>query len=329
LNAGTATFVNTSNSGTLGIGGLATFVNSSNTGTFGVAGVATHASNIVQTAAGAFISNAGIFSNASNVLLTGGATSFLSNSGILSNTGAGAFFLNTSNTGTLGVNGITTHTGQVNTTSISNSGNISTNTLNVGQISTIYINSDNAESRLLNASESVSFPEAIIYDSNTFSTGTFRYSTLTTLFSLPDTSLLYFNNLVIGGAYVWPGQTISALDYTGLYEETIITTFSGAGRIGIPASAASNTFSRTIFSNVTGGTPPYAVVMDPNTLMTDVKVGFGSLDDNNAGVNLTNTSSIITGSTSGPTNVTFTLIDSSTPRFVRSVVYSYKVVVVA
>jgi hypothetical protein len=120
---------------------------------------------------------------------------------------------------------------------------------------------------------------------------------------------------------------ISALDYTELYEETIITSFTGAGRIGIPASAASNTFIRTIFSNVTGGTPPYAVIMDPNTLAADVKVGFGS--GANAGVNLTNTSSIITGSTSGPTNVTFTLIDSSTPRFERSVVYSYQVVVVA
>jgi hypothetical protein len=93
-----------SNAGTLSnTGGAAFFQNTSNTGTFGVAGITTHASNILQTAAASYLSNAGIFSNASNVLLTGGTNSFLSNSGILSNTGAGAFFQNTSNTGTLGV----------------------------------------------------------------------------------------------------------------------------------------------------------------------------------------------------------------------------------
>ena len=98
-----------SNSGIFSnIGAAAFFQSTSNTTTLGVAGITTIASNILQTAPGAYLSNAGIFSNASNVLLTGGATSFLSNSGILSNTGAAAFFQNTSNTGTLGVAQATT-----------------------------------------------------------------------------------------------------------------------------------------------------------------------------------------------------------------------------
>ena len=38
---------------------MATFVNSSNTGTVGIAGVTTHVSNIIQSATAAFISNSG------------------------------------------------------------------------------------------------------------------------------------------------------------------------------------------------------------------------------------------------------------------------------
>ena len=108
---------NTTNSGYLSNGGIlsntvaaAFFQNTSNTGTLGVAGVATHTSNILQTAGAAYLSNAGIFSNASNVILSGGASSYFSNTGILSNTGAAAYFQNTSNTGTLGVAGIATLT---------------------------------------------------------------------------------------------------------------------------------------------------------------------------------------------------------------------------
>jgi hypothetical protein len=61
---------------------------------------------------GIAVNSGATFSNTvnckSNVTLTGGTSSYLSNSGILSNTGAAAYFQNTSNTGTLGVAGAAT-----------------------------------------------------------------------------------------------------------------------------------------------------------------------------------------------------------------------------
>jgi hypothetical protein len=90
------------------------FQNTSNTGTFGVAGIATLAAATVTA-----LSNSGNFSNAG----------FISNNGILSNTTAGAFFQNTSNTGTLGVAGTATFASNITQTAggayISNAGNLS------------------------------------------------------------------------------------------------------------------------------------------------------------------------------------------------------------
>ena len=224
-----------------------------------------------------------------------------------------------SNTGTLGVQGLTT-LGVVSTNSISNSGNISTNTLNAGQISSIYSYTDLAEARLIQVSETIVFPQAVIYDSNDqASFGSFRYSTLTTLFALPNTSLLYFNDLVVGGAYVWPGQTISALDWTSLY------TFGAppSNYILVGATASGGAFSNSIFNDITGGTPPYAVIsITPNDIMTIGKLGFGN--GANAGVVLYN-SSVVGSSQTSPSNVIFTLADSSSPRFQRTVEYYWQI----
>ena len=103
------------------------------------------------------------------------------------------------------------------------------------------------------------------YDIVTSSTGTFRYSTLTAsgLTALPPVSLLYFNNFVIAGAYVWPGQTISALNWS-------LPSVQGSN---YNATTLSNRFITSIQAgniqvaqNVTGGTPPYT--------FTDVTVGY-------------------------------------------------------
>jgi hypothetical protein len=209
-----------------------------------------------------------------------------------------ATFSNSSNTGTLFVNGLTTLnnttnqgtlgvTGLLTTTGISNTTNISTTNL---------------------FSCNVSLSSLQIYDPIQLSTGTFRYSTLTTLFALPNTSLLYFNNLVIGGAYVWPGQTISALNWTGLYQ------FGAppSNYVEVTASQPINTYNITIFSNITGGTPPYSASMSPNTLETTANLFFTGTILNNPGS---------TGGSSGSGFVTFTLKDSSTPQFQRSVLY--------
>ena len=85
--------------------------------------------------------------NSSNICNAG----WFSNNGVLSNTTAGAFFQATSNTTTLGVAGVATFASNItqtagtttlistNTTSISNSGVISTQGLNVGNLSSVNI----------------------------------------------------------------------------------------------------------------------------------------------------------------------------------------------
>jgi len=96
----------------------------------------TTVSNTVAAARFPFISTNTLSTNqinSSNICNAG----WISNNGILSNITAGAFFQNTSNTGTLGVTGLAT------LTSISNSGVISTLGLNVGSLSSINISTVN------------------------------------------------------------------------------------------------------------------------------------------------------------------------------------------
>jgi hypothetical protein len=96
----------------------------------------TTVSNTVAAARFPFISTNTISTNqinSSNICNAG----WISNNGVFSNITAGAFFQNTSNTGTLGVAGLATMT------SISNSGLISTLGLNVGALSSINISTVN------------------------------------------------------------------------------------------------------------------------------------------------------------------------------------------
>jgi hypothetical protein len=78
----------------------------SNSGLFSNAGTTTFASNVLHTGGlTSFMSNSGLFSNAgtttfaSNVLHTGGLTSFMSNSGLFSNAGTTTFASNVTLTG--------------------------------------------------------------------------------------------------------------------------------------------------------------------------------------------------------------------------------------
>jgi hypothetical protein len=96
----------------------------------------TTVSNTVAAARFPFISTNTLSTNqinSSNICNAG----WISNNGVFSNITAGAFFQNTSNTGTLGVAGLATMT------SISNSGLISTLGLNVGSLSSINISTVN------------------------------------------------------------------------------------------------------------------------------------------------------------------------------------------
>ena len=62
--------------------------------------------------------------------------------------------------------------------------------------------------------------------------------------------------------------------------------------------------------------------MTPNHIMTVGKLGFGSGAD--AGIVLFN-SSAVGGSQTSPSNVIFTLADSSSPRFQRTVEYYWQI----
>ena len=212
-----------SNSGMLSnTGAGAFFLSTSNTTTMGVAGIATHASNIIMTAPGGLLSNAGIFSNASNVFLTGGAAALLSNSGILSNTAAGSFFQTTSNTGALGVAGIATHASNIIMTAaagvLSNAG--------------VFSNASNVlvAGTLLSNAGTLSNTGAGAFFQNTSNAGTLGVALVTTIAS----------NVLL------TGNTNSYLSNSGMFSNTgagaFFQTTSNSGALGVAgiATHASN-----------------------------------------------------------------------------------------
>ena len=121
-----------------------------------------------------------------------------------------------------------------------------------------------------------------------FSTGTFRYSTLTALTALPNTSLLYFNNFVVAGAYVWPGQLIKALGWEYALDGSSsavagVGTTIGNVQIGNTFGASAATFTNYyVASNVTGGTPPYTFLDGDGTgVASNALSNFGLSISNN------------------------------------------------
>ena len=293
--AGLTTLSNTSNAGTLGVAGLTTLSNTSNTGTLGVALEATFNNNITQTGSGTttlLTTNTGSISN------SGLISTLRFNVGSLSSINISARDISTT---TIGANtayitnlfvGDENFGSVLTTQNISNTGNISTNTLYAGSISNI---------------------DLTFREQYTASTGTFRYSTLTTLFALPNTSLLYFNNLVVAGAYVWPGQTIQALNWAGGLDG--ITRFSilNTQTFGITGSNYSNVY---VASTITGGSPPYS--------FTDVSVFTLA----SRGLTISNAISnfgLLTGTYNGtsPTTYNVLLTDNSTPKFTRNISFIF------
>jgi hypothetical protein len=127
------------------------FQNTSNTGTLGVAGAATFTSNVTQTAGTTTLAGLSVNTistnqiNSSNICNAG----FLSNNGILSNITAGAFFQNTSNTGTLGVAGAATFVSNITQTAGTtiltglSVNTISTNSVIANRISSVSISTIN------------------------------------------------------------------------------------------------------------------------------------------------------------------------------------------
>jgi hypothetical protein len=91
------------------------------------------------------------------------------------------------------------------------------------------------------------------YDGVTFSSGTFSYSTSINLAALPNTSFLYFNKFLFGGAYVWPGQTITSLNYALSCNGTYALAYTNESF----GSSGSNINNFYIVSNVSNGSGPY------------------------------------------------------------------------
>jgi hypothetical protein len=227
----------------------------------------------------------------------------ISNTTFLSN--AGSAYIGTN----LGVTGAATFANTVGITNllttsagISNTGLISTQTLNSGSISTIQL-----------AATSATVSSLTFYDptKSAFSTGTFRYSTLTTLLALPNTSLLFFNNFVVAGAYVWPGQLIQSLDWSSSLNGQVLQNISNGNTFGL-----SGTWTYYVASNVIGGTPPYSFT-DRSVAPTLAAVGL-SISNNSANTAF----GLLTGtmlSNLTPTTFNVILTDSSTPTFVRNI----------
>jgi len=302
-NTGTATFGNTL--GVTGVltpsGGIAGAAGISNTGLLSNTGLAYIGGTLGVTGAATFANTV----NITNALTpSGGITGAagISNTGLLSNTGY-AYFGNT-----LGVTGAATFANTVGITNllttsagISNTGLISTQTLNSGSISTLQL-----------AATSATVSSLTFYDptKSAFSTGTFRYSTLTTLFALPNTSLLYFNNFVVAGAYVWPGQLIQSLDWTTSLTNQTLQSVSNGNTFG-----TSGTWTYYVASNVIGGSPPYSFLDRSATALSLVGLSISNNSANTAFGLLTGT--MLSNLT--PTTFTVSLSDSSTPAFVRNI----------
>ena len=175
------------------------FAATSNTGTLGVAGIATLAAATVTA-----LSNSGNLSNAG----------FISNNGILSNTTAAAYFQNTSNTGTLGVGGITT-LAAATVTALSNSGNLS----NAG-----FISNNGILSNLT----------AAAYFQNTSNTGTFGVAGIATHSSniVQNATAAYISN---------SGTTYLASTGVGTISLAYPLDVYGIARSAIPVSTITGT----------------------------------------------------------------------------------------
>ena len=173
---------------------------------------------------------------------------------------------------TLNVTGVTTLTSSLNIIgNVTLGGTLSTNTVStnlitVCNISTWTISTNNSYSSNLSVNtldvKSATFSNLSFYDGATASTATFRFSTLTGLVTPQIVNLLYFNNLVFAGANVWPGQTITALNWGMSCNGTSNTIALANPTFGY--GGASNVMNYYIASNVTGGSGPY-FIQDTNS----------------------------------------------------------------
>jgi len=219
----------------------------------------------------------GTVSNISTVTL-GAGTAYVNTLYVSANT-----FTTFNNTGTGTISSLTVNNG----TTISNILNVGgatsfqslttncnfpvyTNNVNLSRLSSSYISASNISTFSISSingyfsilstntmdSKAINISSLTFYDGTTLSAGTFNYSTNINLAALPNTSLLYFNNFIIAGAYVWPGQTITALNY-GLSCNASYSMLYTNESFGNGSSNINNFY---IVSNAMGGTGPYYLI---------------------------------------------------------------------
>jgi hypothetical protein len=196
------------------------------------------------------------------------------------------------------------------TLSLSNT--LSTNFITAANISTNSISTNNAYlSNLSNITlngRAGNFSNLSIYDGATTSTGTFRFSTLTGLVTPQTVNLLYFNNFVFAGTNVWPGQTITALDWGMSCNGTTLVVASANPTFGV----TSNISNLYIASNITGGSGPYFIQNIGTNQLTTFGLDFG-LGNTINGAPFGIIFGEISNYNSSPYTFEFTLSDSSYP----------------
>ena len=202
------------------------FQNTSNTGTLGVGGIATLAAATVTA-----LSNSGNLSNAG----------FISNNGILSNTTAAAYFQNTSNTGTLGVAGILTSASNITQTA----GTTTLTGLSVNTVSTNFISACNISSYSLSTTlgyfstvSSGAFYGKHIGDGSLLTgittTSTFTTVTTTSLTVTSGAGTINFTGGSNTSAYGTGVDTLSLKSQLNAYGGGIASLFFGNATNGYP-----------------------------------------------------------------------------------------------
>ena len=234
------------------------FQNTSNTGTLGLGGILTTVSNITQTGGTTTLAGLSVNTistnqvNSSNICNAG----FLSNNGVFSNITAGAFFQNTSNTGTLGLGGILTTVSNITQTG----GTTTLAGLSVNTISTNQVNSSNiCNAGFLSNNGVFSNLTAGAFFQNTSNTGTLGVAGILTAAS---------NITQTGGTTVLAGLSVTTIStntinanmgrFTGISTTTISTntlTVGGTLYGRLPIST----------NNTTLTNPASIIIKTPNT----------------------------------------------------------------
>jgi hypothetical protein len=244
------------------------FQNTSNTGTLGLGGILTTVSNITQTGGTTILSglSVNIIStnqvNSSNICNAG----FLSNNGVFSNITAGAFFQATSNTGTLGLGGILTAASNITQTGGTTSlaglsvNTISTNTIiaNMGRFTGISTTTISTNSILANNMSTYS----IAAENGSFSTFGSYYSFIAEAEAVQSyTQQAFMSTLIVGSIQI--GDTTGFITMGDIITNSISTNTISTNTLTVGGTLYGRLPIST--NNTTLTNPASIIIKTPNT----------------------------------------------------------------